>query len=292
MYTVSIEDLNNTNILNNKLLLHPSENYIVTAIEGLAPPPANLAGTALPATDGQLLNSYRINERNIVLTIYINNPISTNRLKLYEFLHTQRHVRVMIDSGARKAVISGYVESFECDLFSSRQYAQVSIKCLEPYFEDINSTQAELSTTEKQFQFAFTIPDPPQIVFSERTSLADTQFTCLGDVPTGCTMELYFSGDYSGIVRIADTVRNTSLRVNYDFKSEDTLKINTNTGWKSVRLVRDGVTTNIITAFVYQSTWTTVYPGTNGITVTTPDDSSAIVLIDGWLTFYNKYMGV
>ena len=151
MYVVSVENLDDKNIFTNTLVLHPSENYIVTAIEGLAPPPANVTGTVLTSADGQTLNSYRINERNIVLTIYINNPIGTNRLKLYEFLHTKRHVQIMIDSGAREAVISGYVESFECDLFSNRQYAQVSIKCLDPYFEDINSTQTELSTTEKQF---------------------------------------------------------------------------------------------------------------------------------------------
>lgn len=292
MYTVSIEDLNNTNILNNKLLLHPSENYIVTSITGLAPPPSNVVGTAIPATDGQTLNSHRINERDIVLTIYINNPVGTNRVALYKFLSTKRHVQLMIDSGAREAVISGYVESFECDLFSSRQYAQVSIKCLEPYFEDINSTQTELADTEKKFQFAFKIPDPPQTVFSERTSLTDAQFTCLGDVPTGCEIELSFEGDYSGIVMITDTMRNRSMRLKYDFKEDDVLKINTNPGRKSIRLVRDGKTTNLISSLIENSTWITVYRGINGIAVTTPDNSSAISLISGYMAFYNKYMGV
>lgn len=292
MFELSIQDLSNDDMLTNTLQLTPSTDYTVTGIDGLAPPPANVVGASLTSTDGQLINVHRIDVRDIVITVYINNPVEINRIKLYDFLHTKQNVRLCFKNGTRDVIIEGYVENFECDLFSMRQVAQITIKCLDPFFMGTTPQHLELFTTEDKFQFAFKIPDPPQMEFSSRTKLADAQFVYNGHVPTGCEIQIQFDSEYNGIIKITDAVQNKSMSINHHFLYQDIVRINTNPGHKNIAITRNGQTSNLINALVDGSTWLTINRGKNSVVVTTPTNKASINVIRSYMTVYNKYLGV
>lgn len=313
MYQLEIAPLYNGKIdIFNQLILNPNKNYTVASIDGLAPPPANVTGMPLMSTDGQIINVHRIDVRDIVITVYINNPVRENRIALYNVLHTKQNVRLRfsnvnynfgnmsgnavqeekLNRGIRDVYIDGYVENFECDLFSMRQVAQITIKCLDPYFRDTVNRQTILSITNKKFEFSFKIADPPGRYVSERTELSDTQFKYLGDAPTGVEIEMDLKNSFTGAIKITDTVRNKSLSINHTWEFHDTLKINTNPGYRNITLVRKGKSQNLINALVDGSTWISIEPGTNSIAVTTPGNKGQVKTIDAYMSIRNKYLGV
>lgn len=303
MYKLAIAQLDDSSMPTKDgiITLHPSKDYTVAAVDGLAPPPANVVGTPLTSADGQTLNIHRIDARDIVITVYINNPVEKNRLKLYRIAHTKRHVQLNFKNGARDVHINGYIENIECDIFSMRQVAQITIKCLAPYFRDAKETHMVLNDTSQKFKFSFKIKDRPRSIFSNRTDLTDAQFEYQGDVPTGCEMVLKFKRDISDRVRITDTVTNTAMTINFAFKKGDILNINTHTGHKKITYKRGGKTHNLISSLLDGSTWVVLRPGINGIAVTThvlDSKTNKYVMtdkakqIDGTLKFRNKYLGV
>ena len=68
MFTLKIENTNG-DIFE---LTHNSPNYYVTHIDGLTPPPTVVNTATAGVIDGTFFNSARVEQRNIVITLYIN----------------------------------------------------------------------------------------------------------------------------------------------------------------------------------------------------------------------------
>lgn len=110
-------------------------NFCIYKIDGLAPPGATLNFSTIANVDGEVYNSGRINKRNIVLYIKMFPDVEQNRNALYEHFPLGKVVRIYFRNGLHDVYIDGYVETFECDLFSNNEAAQVSIICNDPILE-------------------------------------------------------------------------------------------------------------------------------------------------------------
>ncbi len=229
-------DLSVKNISGDTLQLTRNSNYAITGVTGLTPVAANINTSTAGINDGVLYNSARLGYRNIVITLYLTNDIEKNRIKLYDFFQTKQFCTLYFSNDSRNVSISGYVETFECDLFSVSETVQISIICPKPYFqsalETINSAETIVSILNN------------------------------GDVATGMDIVINFIGDVKNPV-IQNTITDEFFRLNNTFVSGDKVTINTHSGEKSVILTHAGLDFNIINAVDDASSWLQLQHGNN-----------------------------
>ena len=149
MYKVIIE-----NKYGEQLQLTDTPDYI-TKVTGLSPVTSNIITSPVANYGGERFVSSRKQKRNIVLTIYPQEPVETNRINLYKYIKSDDFIRVYYKNKTRDVYIDGYVESFDLDLFERTQRAQVSIICPQPNFIDMSSQTVDNSSTIKQFYCPF-----------------------------------------------------------------------------------------------------------------------------------------
>ena len=123
MYTLTVE-----NERGDQLELTHSNNYTVTNVEGLNPPKATINTAVVASFDGSWFSSSRMAERNLVLTIVIENEIERNRLKLYQYFKPKKPCKLYYKNASRDVSIAGYVETLEVSLFDNRQMATRSFR--------------------------------------------------------------------------------------------------------------------------------------------------------------------
>ena len=259
MYSLKVE-----NDKGNTLELTNNPKYTVFKIEGLNPPQATINSSVNTTTDGSSINSVRLENRNIVIYATIEGDVEANRINLYKHFPVKKQVKLYFNNGTRKVYIEGVVELIECDLFSNKQVAQVSIICPKPYFKDVNDLITMFSDVSKLFSFPFSISNAGMelsaISLNQRRSIINT-----GDAETGVIIKLFATGTVENPV-IYDVLKRTHLRINFTMLPSDTIVINTNVGEKSIELIRDGVSQNALGYMEQDSTWFVIEAGDNVFT--------------------------
>lgn len=259
MYTMKVKN-NNGKILD----FSTSDAYTVYKVDGLTPPKANINVSANTAQDGSTVNSTRLYDRNIVIYLVINGDIEANRIKLYDYFTPKKNITLYFQNGSRNVYIDGIVELIECNIFSSKQTAQISIICPKPYFKDDASFTANFSDISSLFEFPFSIP-VGGIEVSAITNNIRKSIINVGDIETGAIIKLFANGAVSNPV-IYDVLNRTELKLNIDMLPLDTIIINTNVGEKSIKLIRNGVERNAMGYMSPDSTWLTLASGDNVFT--------------------------
>ena len=240
MYNLSVK-----NSAGDVLRLTANENYAVIGVTGLTPVAANINTSTAGINDGVLFNSARLDYRNIVITIRFPRDVEKNRIRLYRYFQPKNLCTLYFNNGARNVYITGYVETFECDLFTLGQVAQISIICPDPYFKSVNETIRSWSTVTAAFEFPTEFNN---VILSEDNSGTTVSVPNNGDVSAGMDIELSFTGNVENpVIRNANT--GEFLRLNRNFVSGNVVKINTRKGNKSVILRAFGRDLNIINAF-------------------------------------------
>lgn len=256
MYSLKVE-----NDRGNTLELTNNPNYTVFKIEGLNPPHATINSSVNTTSDGSKVNSVRLENRNIVIYVAINGEIETNRINLYKYFPVKKTVKLYFTNGSRDVHIEGAVELIECDLFTNRQVAQISIICPNPYFKDVSDLITIFSDVSSLFEFPFSIPktgvEISAITTNQRRSIVNT-----GNIETGVIIKLFAIGTVVNPV-IYDVLKRTHFKLNFTMLTSDTLIINTNMGEKSVELIRDGVSYNALGYMAQDSDWFVLEAGDN-----------------------------
>lgn len=269
MYSLIIENKNH-----EKISLTNNDNYAVTHISGLNPAPANINTSKLATSDGSLFNSSSVNQRNIVITVYIMRSIEKNRIALYRFFRPKEYVKIYFSNGLRNVFIEGYVETFDGELFSMSQNFQISIICPSPFFKAMNETTTILSNVNSLFSFPFAISNQG-IPFSDLSeiNLATVQNT--GDIESGIIIDLYSIGKVvNPVIHNVDT--NEFFGLNYTIEAGNTVRINTLKGQKSVKLITYGVERNLINYISENSIWLQLNTGSNLFSVTMDEGNMSL----------------
>ena len=271
MYSLKVE-----NDRGNTLELTNNPNYTVFKIEGLNPPHATINSSVNTTTDGSNINSVRLENRNIVIYMTMEGDIEANRINLYKYFPVKKTVKLYFSNESRDIFIEGTVEIIECDLFSQKQVAQISIICPKPYFKDVENLVTIFSDVSSLFEFPFNITksgvEISAITTNQRRSIINT-----GDIETGVIIKLFATGTVLNPV-IYDVLKRTQLKLNFNMLAGDTIVINTNVGEKSIELIRDGVTYNAMGYMAHDSSWFVMESGDNVFTYDADSGNSNLQL--------------
>lgn len=240
-----------------------NEAYTITKIDGLYSPGAALNFTTMANFDGSRYNSGQLNPRNIVLYIKIHSPAEKNRLKLYNYFHNNKKLRIYYKNDSVDVFIDGYVETAEIDIFNMNETAQISIICPDPYWKETSTTEISFSNVLSMFEFPFSIAESG-IPFSELRRAA-TAIVDNVQVQKGFIIEFRALADQILNPRIINRTTQKYFGVNFDMNLGDVIRINTQRGEKSVTLIRDGVETNILNNMQNGSSWLQLIMGSNEI---------------------------
>lgn len=250
MYIAKIQNAAGS-ILN---LTGQESKWTIASITGLNPAPATINTTNIALIPGARLNSAKINTRNIVILLYLNGSVEANRQKLYEYFINGESCTFYFQNDARNVKIEGIVELTDVDLFSEQEAVQISILCMNPYFQQYFTTPPAVTIPA-----AKTASDPATVQY-------------VGDVVSGFVITITVSSGTSfSRIAIYNTVTGESLGLNATngrisgdaFTAGDVITINTISGEKSVTLTRGGVTSSAFAAFDIDNDFLALKPGNN-----------------------------
>lgn len=237
-------------------------NWQVVSIIGLSPPKAQINTNTVAGMDGAKFNSSKLLTRNIVITLKLNGEVEANRVMLYQYFPTKDSCTFYYQNDHRDVYIEGWIESVECNFFSNAEVMQISILCPQPYFKALDEIVTDISKVTPRFTFPFSINIGSPVVISSLDVSRVTDIINDSTGETGMIIEITFLDDISE-VDIINTETGEHFALTYQFTTDDVVTINTNKGQKSVKLTRDGATTDIFAAIELGSTFFQLRPGDN-----------------------------
>lgn len=282
MYSLKVE-----NERGETLELTGNPNYTVYKIDGLTPPQATINASVNTTSDGSKINNARLESRNIVIYATIERDVEANRINLYKYFPVKKSVKLYFSNNSRDVYIEGTVELIECDIFTNKQVAQISMICPQPYFKAVDELVTMFSDVSKLFEFPFSIGKAGVEISAITTNIRKSIIN-VGDVDTGVSIKLFAIGSVVNPI-IYDVLKRTHLKLNFTMLAGDTIVINTNVGEKSIELIRDGVSVNAMGYMVHDSTWFTLGAGDNVFTYDAETGSSNLQLT---FSMCIKYSGV
>lgn len=243
-----------------------SSGFAVTKIEGLGPNKATINTVEIATNDGAVYNSGRVESRNIVISlVFVGNAIEELRRKTYRYFPLNKPLTLEIVTDTRSAVISGYVESNEPDIFSKMESTQISIICPDPYFRSV----AEENTTivfygeEPVFEFPFENEGAdPALEFGIIHQVTEANVPYTGESEVGVVFTVHALGAAKNI-RIDNLDTRESMCIQIDMEAGDDLVISTVSGKKYFRRLRNGEYTNALNMLARDSDWFRLSKGDN-----------------------------
>ncbi|MEG1523829.1 MAG: phage tail family protein [Clostridia bacterium] len=302
-----------TNYLGDSIVLEMEKpdlsGFSIKSVKGLGPSKANINTTEVSTNDGSMFNSARLNERNIVfeLEFYEDNlaheSIEDLRQKTYKYFPMKKTVEIQIETDNRIVKTIGNVESNEPNIFSIKENTQISIICPDPYFYSVGEEDGSQTTVfygiEATFEFPFSNESlvEPLIEFGNIQNKSENLITYNGDAEIGLTIQIHAIGTVGGV-----TIYNTGTRetmkidmvklasyTGQGLVSGDDIIINTVKGEKSITLIRNGVSTNILNCLDKASKWFSLTKGDNIFAFTATIGTENLQF---WITNDTIYEGV
>ena len=251
------------NELGERLELTANPNFAVLKVDGTNPPVAAINTVPVVGMDGTKYNSGRIEQRNIVILLNINQPIEQNRLTLYRYFRVKRKVTLYYENNSRRCHIDGYVESFENSLWTKLQQPQISIICPQPFWIAENDTVADFMQVIPLFEFPFDIP-AAGIEFSQLQTVT-SMLIDVGEIETGGIITMQAMAADVVNPRFTNSTTGKFFGVDISMQLDDIITINTRRGEKSVTLTRGSSVTNLLNDRLTGSEWVQFVPGVNSI---------------------------
>ena len=285
-----IKSITVINQLGDSVTLSLSEPWdtglIITGIDGLGPPKANISSTDLAMGDGAVFNSSRIEKRNIVfhfrLTevmgedgISVEKSIEDVRIDTYRYFQLKQKHRLIFETDTRFVEIEGYVESNEPDIFNKEETANVSIICPNPFFFAKSAT-CILNGVNEAFEFPFSNESLTEdlLVMGEYSENVGEGIPYHGDVDSGVVMTIAAHGPCSGI-RVVNMLSKERFVIdtskigqifgdgNNDVIAGDVLTFSSMPGAKTARLRRNSKEVTILPTISRTGQWLHLVNGNN-----------------------------
>ena len=276
--TVTITNPNGEEVTIELGDVEPQSGLFITEIEGLGPPKADINMTSLAAKDGGLYNSSRANGRNIVMHVRFIKASSVEEVRLltYKYFPLKKRIKFHVETENRIAETEGYIESNEPDIFSDEESATISIVCESAWFRDASTNGIEIidfSDIVSLFEFEFEDDDEesPTIEFSSIEPKRENIITYGGDADTGFLMRMFIGGAVVNPT-IYNIETQEKMKINSDkvasiigsaIRAGDEIQINSVATEKSIKLIREGRSYNILNALDIDATWLVLHEGDN-----------------------------
>lgn len=271
-----------TNYLGDSIKLSLAEpektGFAILSVTGLNPPKANINTTDMASVDGSLYNSARLDKRNIVFTILFvesdTESIEDIRHKSYKYFPLKKKLDIMIETDRRSVRTTGYVESNEALIFSEQVGTTISVICPDPYFYDAGNTViTDFYTVEPTFEFPFSneSTSDPLLVFGEFNLVPNKAIRYDGDADVGITVRIHAIGAAKN-VSLYNLGTREVMKIDTDKLADiagsgiigkDDIIITTSKGNKSITLIRDGISYNILNCLDRNADWLCLRKGDN-----------------------------
>ena len=282
-----------TNYLGDSIkldLARPEDSgFIVKSITGLGPGTATINTTEVATNDGSLFNSSRLPSRNIVISLaYMwSNTIEEIRQLSYKYFPIKKKLTVLIEADNRKAQIEGYVETNDPTIFSSNEGSDISIICPNPFFysagdDAINTTS--FYGVEPVFEFPFGNESLQENLLEMGEIMNETEHVIVysGDAEIGITIYIHAIGEATNVT-IYNVGTREVMKIDTDKMEKftgskiitgDEIVICTMKGSKSITLLRDGKTINILNCLDKDADWFQLSKGDNMFAYTAESGST------------------
>ena len=255
--------------------------FLIKSVTGLGPVKANINTTEVATNDGSKFNSARLTQRNIVFQMvfvdtFKGESIEDIRQKSYKYFPTKKNVDIIIETDNRYVKTTGYVESNEPNIFSSQEGTQISIICPDPYFYTAGNDGdiiTEFYSVAPMFEFPFSNESltDSMIIISEIQNRTAGVITYYGDIEIGIVIRIHVLGEATNIA-IYNTDTRETMKIDTNkiknitgkgLVASDDIIINTTKGNKSITLLREGVSYNILNCLGKNPDWFTLTKGDN-----------------------------
>lgn len=270
----------------------PDHGLYVKSMTGLGPPKAVINTSEFAVIDGNLFNSARAEQRNIVMqfgflqTTHCPN-IETARQNTYRYFPLKKECTLTFVTDNRTCEIKGYVESNEPDIFSKDESNQISIICDNPYFYDVREGYdpqiTNFSEVIPNFEFPFENDslDNDMLEISYYETSKEKELEYYGEADTGMLIRIHVLAPvgnlliYNFATREEMNISNERIKglVGSYLQPLDDVIISTDERNQYCILVREGVTTNILNAVDKNSDWLQIRKGVNIFAFTTDNDT-------------------
>lgn len=244
-----------------KLNLTGNRNYTVTPVTGLTQSTAVINRSTIATQHGSKFNSSRKGERFITFIVYPERDIEKSRLNLYKYIRTGEYVKLYLKNNSRAVWIEGHAEVVEGDLYAQKQQINVSIICEDPFFKAVDKAVESFAVVEGEFTFPFSISEEGTVISTYYT-YREKDIVNESDEEIGCVVDVTAIGD-----AVKPTIYNNTTEeaftVNHEFILGDIVRIDTRSGKKSVTLIRDGESINILNKTERSNKWIKLLPGVN-----------------------------
>ena len=241
----------------------------VPILTGTGPPPATINRAKVAVADGTRYNSATMDERNLLLTVYMVQDIARARRNLYRWLSSKKYVKVYYQEDDLNVYCEGYVETAEVNPWEQEQNLHASIVCPMPFWRDVAETYTDASVVSNLLEFPFST-DAVGIELSIENVGNSTIIQNNGTVTTGVSF-LITATIHTLRPRIYNMDTGEYIGFYVEMQAGDQLEVCTITGQKSVTFIRDGVRTNYINTVMPGSTWLQMAPGANEYSYTVDD---------------------
>lgn len=238
-----------------------SNKYDLLQVTGLTPPIASLNFANSASGDGGKLISKKLEPRNITMLIAPTFQIEDERNELYRFLSPKHEIRLRFITASKDVFIDGVVESLEGDLYENPQKLQASIICGDPYFKSVENELIQFSSVISQFEFVWEPTEEGQVI-SEFEKYTRLNIDNPSTDKVGIVLELLARGTVLEPT-IWNESTNEKIIIAYEMQEGDKIVLNTKKGEKSLKLIRDGIETNIINCLEEDSDWISLKSGDN-----------------------------
>lgn len=245
-------------------LTHNYTRYYVRSIQGLTPPSTVINTSVSGSYDGFFYNSSRLEQRNIVITLGLRGKVEENRQLLYSIFPLKKECEIYFKNQNRNLKIKGYVESIEGDIFVQREEIQISIICLNPYFEGISAIEGSMEKVIPLFEFPFSISEP--IPFGNIMKESTCNLDNIGDVECGCIFTVRFHQETSEFKITNKVTHEYMFFKKMLFVEDDIVTINTNYGNMRAVLLRMDTEINLLPYLENGSSWIKLTTGLNILT--------------------------
>jgi hypothetical protein len=258
--------------------------YNVVAIDGLGPVDAVLQTSNTVTTDGVIFNGARKDEREIVINLayYPESGKSIEDLRhgTYKYFPEKEEVTLVFHADTRSVSTTGIVESNDVSIFSEKEGSSIVIKCPDPWFRIDNESNrvTSFSNVEPVFEFPFNwannpVGEPKPLWFGAIKNMHSKNIVYDGESEVGVIIRMSFDAPVRNI-RIYNEEAGQEIDVFTDkvkliiadgIKPGDELVICTIPKRKSVEIIRDGISYNILNAINRDVRFITLHKGANTI---------------------------
>lgn len=251
----------------------PTDSIILEKIEGLGPPDVDLFMGDY-ARDGGVYGGRRVPPRSLTITMGLNpnyvddETVDGLRLLLYKafmdpFVGDDGLSLILHDDVRDDRFVQGYVDKFDGDIFSDDTTAQISMRCPNPYIQDVDTT--DLTASGPTFPFTY-------------EGSAETGMIITAEMTVGAAL-------------VTLDLNGTKMFLDYTFLDNDIVTVDTRRGQRRIQVTRSGVTTDILYSLTPDSTWLELHSVSNTLKVYGATEATVVANLTD-ISFRGQHWGI